>query len=277
MMTNKNTMAAKNSKDALIWGEYVTPEDEPATWQLGDLRLWYKRQGNEFWVAHVMRPAPEEGEEPQPLPAVDDLSWSRWSFKTPQQKIRLLPVFPDRPVVAKPEHPFRLVKESRARVYIRVPIWLHIESARKTPDTLIELPTAILSNTWFGTVRDGELCYWLTTSARREIKPDVLKNYLAICPLHIINESDDELLVDKVRLQVDGLSIFSQDGQLWADETRVYFRGLNQVSRVEIAGKVPKEAPNAELLSKPRVPVKSSLAIRTFRSVISLPGFDFLR
>ena len=247
----------------------------PQAWTIGPLRLWSKRVAKEIWVAFVHAEADtDEGVSPSLLP--EKLDWSRWALASEADEIRFVPLFPDRPVVVKPEAAFRVTKEAQARIYVRVPLWVRVESAGADSVPLAEIPTAVLSNTWFGTFTSGELCYWISSGARMQITPDYSRPYLAICPIQIINRADEELYVEKLCLRVGRLSLFNQQGQLWADETKVIFKGSNDASRVEVSGTAPVEAGGAVLVSSPREAGTSGFAAKTFTTLKDLSGLGAL-
>lgn len=254
------------------WGQALTLNESPAGWAFGALHLWCKKISDELWLA--FRYSEVEGEKTQ-APQHDDLTWSRWVLKSRDSKIRCVPVFPDRPLVVKPEYPFRIIKGSRARIYVQVPVWIRIEQAGRKPVTITDIPTVILSKTWFGTPTEGEHCYWMPSSTRRQIEPQAMKPFATICPVHIINSSNDELLVEKLALRVERLSIFKLADQLWSDETRVTYRGSGAVSKIDMSGKAPVEAKQAVLLSEPRRPAGKGFAARTFMSLKDIPGLSF--
>ncbi|MCB0294758.1 MAG: hypothetical protein KDG51_05860, partial [Calditrichaeota bacterium] len=77
--------------------------------------------------------------------------------------------------------------------------------------------------------------------------------------------------------RVDQLSIFEYDNQLWSNETRIRYRGQNDVSEIDILRKAPPEAVKAKLLTDPRTPVSNSITAKTFASLKELPGLGFLR
>jgi hypothetical protein len=87
---------------------------------------------------------------------------------------------------------------------------------------------------------------------------------LAICPVQIANDSDDDLNVEKLALQVQRLSIFGHEQQLWSDEVRVNYRGQGDISKIDFSGKMPKELRAGTRLSKPRDETGKGLAAKTF-------------
>ncbi len=258
-----------------LWGERKFEVDALYASRLGSIRIWCKMTADEFWLGHLYdSPNTVDFESVDELP--DDLVWSRWALKPTFQTILFSPIFPDRSVVAKPESPFRLTPGVQTKIYVRVPIWIQIYLAGKEPILIEELPTVVLSNTWFGGFTDGELCYWISTNAFRHVEPDPDRLNSAVCPIRITNKSEDELLVEKLRLPVEGLSLYLQEGQLWANETTVSFRGQKEESQIDVVRKPPKEAENAKLAAQSRTPVKRGLRAKTFESLKNLPGLGFL-
>lgn len=269
-------MAKKSSKKTTpsIWGEHEISPRKNCNWAIGDVNIWCNRTSQEIKIAHKRLPTSNDGTKIIEPP--EDISWSRFALKKEHPFIRISPLFPDRPVVVKPESSFKLNQGIQARIYIRVPIWIKIELTTREPITLLEIPAVVLSNTWFGTFLEGELCYWISSSVRREIEPDPDRNYLAICTLQLINKSDIDLLIEKIRLRVQNLSLFFDGIQLWSDETKVTYKGDEATSQIEFSGKSPIEAPTAESIVSPRNPVKKGLVAQTFASLKDLPGIGIL-
>jgi len=99
---------------------------------------------------------------------------------------------------------------------------------------------------------------------------------LSICPIQIINRSEDELLVEKICLRVEQLTLFTLKNQLWANETKTSYRGQAEDSEIEFSPKPPPDAPSARLVSTPRATTTKSFTAKTFASLKDLPGFGFL-
>lgn len=257
------------------WGEHAIPSGEPLTIQLGPLALWARTAADEVWLAH----APGDGTRADPEPAAEPPpaeGWIRWAVPGGTDRISLSPLFPSRPVVAEPELSFRLLPGAEARVFVRVPLWARVWVAAGEERTLTEIPTVVLSDTWWGGFTEGELCYWLATTARRQVPPEVFAPHLAVCPLHLSNRSGEELEVERLALRVAHLSVFSDEGRFWADETRVRYRGEDHGSEIEVAGRPPGEAPSAVRVTGPRSPVSRGFRARTFARLKELPGLPGL-
>ncbi len=237
------------------------PGAEPRVTRIGDLTIRERFDGRDFWLASDHDGAASNGAEPD---------WMRWPLNAGYETVTLTPVFPDRPVVVETETPICLTPGSETRIYARCPLWARLDLIGKKQLPIRELQTVVLSNTWFGAFTDGTLGYWVSSHARTQIKSDPSRPWMAICPVHIRNRSDVELKIERICLRVERLSLFAMDGQLWADETRVAYRGPDNVSRIENTGKRPAEATGSRLATPPRVSAKESFTARTFTSLKTL-------
>lgn len=251
------------------WGRYQLEPGVVREWKIGTLRLWAVQEAEELRVAFHHLPESNGPEESEPeLPQ----TWSRWAIEDVVITLDLVPAFPDKSVVAHPRMPFYLPKNAEAKIYVGVPLWLHLHWVGRERIRLAAIPTTILSNTWFGTAAEGELCYWLSTRARRKPEPDLFRPHRVVCPVRIVNSSDDPLHVEEICLRVGSLAIFESEGHFWADETQVFHRGANVASRVEVSGAPPPEAEGARLVTPPREPARKSFVAKTFETLRSLPG-----
>jgi len=256
-----------------IWTRYDVPQDTPLQITIGPLTIWCIREQKELRLAWKNYDNTDSFDKVK-LP--DNANWQRWAFNQENPRIEIKPVFPDRPVVVKPENPFKVAEDASVRIYVRVPLWARINLLGKPVTRLIEIPIVTLSNTWFGTFQEGDLCYWISSGARLSIEPDPARPYLAICPLQLIDRSPEDLNVEKICLRVEYLSLFHDGGQLWAGETRMTYKGRTDVSEVSYSQSAPKEAKKSKLISEPRTRVKKSITARTFSTIKELPGFGLL-
>lgn len=259
-----------------LWGDRPPPaHGETERLVVGPLVIWIRSVENELWLAHEHA---RHGEEP-PRDPPEDVEWSRWAMKDAPHHLRVLPTFPDRPLVVKSEYPFTLLRRAEARVYTRVPLWVRIEAvdqARGAGARLIEIPTEDLSETWWGDFLDGELAYWIRTKARRELREELFEPHMIVCTLQLTNLSEDDLRVEKLVLRVEHLSIFAQEGaRLWAEEVRVDYHGEAEGSEIHMDDEPPREAADAREISPARAQTRSFRA-RTFARLKALSGLGGL-
>ncbi len=255
-----------------LWGDRPMPgRDETQRLDIGPLTVWLRGHENELWITFVRSP---EGEEPdRDLP--EDAQWSRWALHEGQRRLRISPVFPDRPLVVKAEHPFTLMRRASARIFGRVPVWVRVEAQDRPGGKaalLTEIPAVALSETWWGDFQDGEMAYWLVTTGRRQLTPDLFDAHLAISAVQLDNLSEDDLQVEKLSLRVEHLSIYEKDGWLWAEEVRVEYHGEDEGTEIVMDDRPPAEAAGAREISPAREQGRS-LRARTFARLRALSGW----
>lgn len=258
-----------------IWGTYQVEDlRRVKKLKLGPLTLWLHSTRREVRLA-FRNVNPAVHEQAIETETAEPESWIRWTNEDREAEVQLQPVFSDLPLVARPNDPLFIGRETKAKIYVRVPVWCRVVLHSNGVDRIsMELPSLILSKTWSGTTTEGELCYWAPTSARREYEESLFEPHLVICPVEISNDSGEELQVERLCLRVAHLSIFDARGQMWSDLTEVSFAGGRKVSGIGVSGKPPAEAARAQLVGKPRIPEKRSFSARTFSWIKDIPGFS---
>ena len=123
LWTKTDMALPQNGNPGLFsWGRYPIPSGAPLQFRVGPLTVFVKKEGDEVWVTHhstgVGKPPPS-GSDP-------GLTWDRWGASESPDEIEVLPTFPDRPLVLHPESPFNLLPGARARIYVRVPLWVRV-------------------------------------------------------------------------------------------------------------------------------------------------------
>lgn len=239
--------------------------------KFGLLNLWCRQVGDELWIAFEYDQSEDENSVfNENVP--QNLTWERWLLKNDTIIIEFRPAFPDLPVVVRPDYSLKVRPNAGAKVYVRVPLWVQLYINNKK---LTEIPLVLLSKTWFGDFLKGELCYWISSTARRQITEDLTRSYRAVCPIDIKNKSDDDMLIDKICLRVGRLSVFRYDDQLWGSEIRAHFKGHDDISDLEVSHKPPADVPKAKLIAEAREGRHRSFTAKTFMSLKELSGLDF--
>lgn len=253
-----------------FWGEHLLTEGEERRLHVGRTDLWCALRSKELQLFWKDRAAADGNPDEADPAAPEDAAWSRWAVEASRVALHFSPIYPDRSLVARPSSPFFIPAGGSARIYVRTPLFIRAEASASTKTLrLTEIPSMVLSNTWFGSFESGELCYWLTTTARRTLLEEHFQPHLAVCPIQIENASSSELHVSELCLRVAHLSIFEESRHFWSDEVRVSYRGGEQVGSIEFGGAAPPEAPAGRLVCPPRAPLRRTLAARTFDTLRS--------
>jgi hypothetical protein len=249
------------------WGVYDLRTKGEADLRIGDLSLKLVGAEGEIRAGHWRSRG--RGSEPEGR----DVTWTRWATGSWDGGVSLTPTFPDRPLVVEPDTSFWLLRGGVARIYVRVPLWVHAETLAPERLSLAKIPTVAQSDTWWGTLDNGELCYWLASTARRALDDAIFQPHLAVCPIQLDNQSSDSLPIEKIALRVSHLSLYVQGQRLWADETRLAYRGETEGAELDVGREAPREAPDAQLIAGPRMRMTRGFRTLTFGRLRSLQGW----
>lgn len=245
------------------WGDVALHAGDETTQRLGELTLRLRRTRDEVWF-HGTHGDPDDAEPEE---------WNRWALE-PDEHVALRPRLPDRLVVVSTEQPFHLPPHGRARVYLRIPLFVALVRAGwETETTLTQFPTMVLSDTWWGTFTAGELGYWITTKARREVSDDLFDPSLAVCAVDLTNEAGEPLAVERFAVRVAHLTLFARGNQVWTDEVRVRYEGAPEGSEIRYTGQAPDRAGTVDKLAPPREPPPRGLTALTFGRLRAISGW----
>lgn len=238
------------------WGELDLARGESETVDYGTLRLVVERREGEVWLQ--IRRAAGEG-------TAHSEEWRRWAIPD-GARLSLRPAAPDRLVVVSQEHPFHLPPHAEARVFVRIPLFVRVvASAPGSGEIMIaEVPSIVLSDTWWGTFTEGEIAYWLTTTARAEVSDHLFLPHVAMCPFRFANKAEDALPVERFAVRVPHLTLFADGAHMWTDEVRVRYAAASEGSEIGFTGMPPAEAPDAKRIADPRIPSRRRFHARTF-------------
>jgi hypothetical protein len=246
---------------------------EPLLARIGPLALYIHHLRDEIHIAWDYPTGPEPGE---PAPATigpagsidSQLEWTRWVVGRDIEQIQLQPLMPDRPAVVRPELPVKIPTGREAFFFVRVPVWVQVTIPDQQELRLSEVPSIVLSNTWFGDPQQGELCYSMRTTARREAEEETVASFRVVVPVRVRNEAPEALDVERISLAVKHLNIYRGPRCLWTNRVEANFQGRDQHSRIRYDGDAPAQAGQAELLGQRREPVREGLLRRTFVSAM---------
>ena len=191
------------------------------------------------------------------------MDWSRWIIGENLGTVQLTPLTPNRALVVRPEVPLSIPTNKEALFFVSFPIWVRITIFTSKQLNLCEIPSIVLSNTWFGDPTYGELCYSLRSRARRQITDADPQPHRAICPVRIRNAALTQLDVQRFSVRVEHLRIYYGPKQLWTNEIGITFKGEGEVSQVNYVEASPNFEPVQEVLSKARTPLKKPILKRS--------------
>lgn len=241
------------------WGEVRLEPGETHEMELGTLRLGLRRTANEVWL----RAARSDDDD-------DDTPWRRWAAKR-GIRVEVRPAVPDRLLVVSHEHEYHLPPNGKSRTFVRIPLFVQVVLTWEGGEIVAaDVPSVVLSDTWWGTFTEGELAYWLTTKARAELTEDLFVPHFGMCTLELVNDSPLALSVERFAVRVPHLSLFTGQDRTWTDQVSVRYEDSPEGSEIRFSRKAPAEAGETSRIAAPRIPLGRSFRAKTFDRIRTL-------
>ncbi len=224
-------------------------------WQVGPCKLWVRRLPDE-WQTYVERDPDSPHVE---VWAVDDpgpgeATWTRFAAVRDDHQVEVRPQLPERPVIVRPETSFLFPGGSDLTFYVSIPLHLGIFTGPGGERSLGEVPTVILSNSFFGEPTTGQLGFALKTTARRDPADLRQQPHLAACPVHVRNPTGVTMAFERLCLYTRHLAIYKGSNRLWTSLAEVTYRGPTEPQQLKYPDRTGPEAGEVEPWIPPREP-----------------------
>ena len=257
-----------------MWNKITLEKDLRYSLGIGDLLMWVSNSDKEWKVSYnrVNEPTPEFS----PLNVSMDAAEKDWItiVADKNRSLNIVPSLPDRPVVIKPLNEFKILPKSNTQLFIPIPVWLQLYAGTEKKERLImELPSEELSSTWVGEADNGILAYSLKNKLHSQLDKNKLAFHEVLCPVKVSNESGIILDFNRFVLNVDQLSIYTENNKLFTNEVHVKFKGESVLSDVHFATQSPSFIEGAKKISEPRDGSKKNALKRSFYFFKSLTQY----
>jgi hypothetical protein len=175
---------------------------------------------------------------------------TRYATVSETDKLRILPVLPDRTVVTRPENPLTILPRTRVTLYVGSPVWARLLQGED--EMLGDVPVSPPKEAWVGpSTREGELCYATHTYGRLVRDEAVHAPHRVMTAVTIENRAEQPFVCERVNLPVRRLSVYaSVDGRLWTEAVTMQREG--ELAHLVVNEKPPAAASGATLLTGPR-------------------------
>lgn len=235
--------------------------------RLGPLRLWLARADKEWGFAceyGETNSIVDIAQVPEDV-VPDALIWENMLFRDAPREFCLRPVVPDRPVVVKPEHVVSIPSGEAGLFYVKMPAFIQIVVVSGRNELILgTVPSRLMSDTWFGSPVEGDLCYSLPLPASMEADGLSTHPHHIVCPLEIQNRSDEVLLFEKLCLRPRYVGIYSGNTHLWSSIVKIQHEGLFKSAHVRYSGTQPENEPGLMLVTQPQKREEKGLNRLTF-------------
>lgn len=251
------------------WNEDIKLEDGHfASFRIGTLILLIAKLGREWHVAssrsNKLAPGFPEDLAPSGLAKnlPSNLSWNRFDGASENATFRLRPALADLPVVARLATPITIPSDARSKFFIGIPTLVEIVAqCEGRPTTLHCISSEVLSYTWRGNIRDnggissteGQVCYSLPSSARREYAEEKVSPHSIICMVEVINKSLHPISFSRICIDTSHMSIFQGKRRFWTNSCRIPITGDARFEGLVYLPAPPKEAISPIQICPPRL------------------------
>ena len=260
-----------------LWQETLVFEfDTDYKLTIGAVELYVKSLKNEWQFSYRYITGDETKNEKEVLISTlkdlrkDGLELMRFVRDDDDNAIQIRPRLANKNIVAKPYMPLFLPSQQTVTIYISTPVWLAIfQNQQSRP--LMELPTFILSDSWFGpTPHIGELCYASLFSGRIDLSSLPRRASRIITPVTITNNGIDNLKLEKISIPCDYLAIYANSAnELWTPTLSIVRETDQSKTRMSIDKKLHPKLLDAKRIAEPRVLDQTGLLSKTIDMLFS--------
>lgn len=255
------------------WGDFEVAVGQTLRWQIGPTTVWIARAQHEWRIASKTGADPFEdtlrlAESVTEGPGAD-VEISRFALRSQHNFVRLLPTLADRPVVVKTENPLYIPAGEEATLFVGSPLWLTVHVG-STFTRILDAPILRPSDTWFGPdTLSGELCYASRTSARLHKSNLPYQPHRAVSAARIRNKADTNLLLEKLKVPVENLSLFvTQEGRLVTERLTLERAEDSDTANVRLE-KRPSKNETVTLVSAARQKISKGFLLDAFGTLLS--------
>lgn len=245
------------------WGTHQLNQNETAL-KIGPLHLRLENRGNELLVIWSRNQSWMSTQDDQQKNSEES---ARFISQTSRTEINLSAALPDRSISTRFTTPLSVLPNDSVRFYVASPLWVQVKPTVGAPP--LDIPTWRLSDTWFGTPTAGELGYSGLLPAYFSKNQLPHRSDLAITPVNVRNDSDEILVIERLSIPGDHLTLYySDDHGFWTDAITVEHSASAELSNVQYHRHSPDEAERARQVAPPRRGEHESMSVsRVFNAI----------
>ncbi len=221
-----------------IFKEYKIASGSLTHIRTGYTDIWIKKNESEWFIYHEqssvkLKPKIET------VKRKEDWTWIRVISEIKSDTLFLAPKVPDKPVIVQSPEEIIIPEKQSAKFYIEIPLFIMLKQKSKNELLLMEIPSEILSKTWFGDISGGILSYSLNTV----LSSKVIDNFSpssSQCSIIITNKSKSPFRFRKLSVYAQNFSIFEgKEKDLWCNNSFID-KYDNDELKISIDSKAPE-------------------------------------
>lgn len=271
-----STLDHATSENVDWWGPVTIPHSRCGRWQIGPLTLCIQRLAGEWRISRSAGVDAHDSRVAVDVPCdcaelLNEQEVSRFGVSGDNEVLRLMPALADRDVVSSPQLPFYIPAGESVTVYVGHPLWARV-LAGKNDVVLDEFAIHQPPDTWFGPdTQSGKLCYAARSFC--QLRLDAVQNrpHRAITSVLVKNRASTELYLDRIKLPVPFLSIYSDpdSSSLWTEDVVLERFDNDDLAPLQVRKGSPAAVGRSLKIVEPRHATHGNVMVRAFGSLFS--------
>lgn len=248
-----------------FWTKYTFAVNQTRHFKIGFTEVFIKHITN-GWLIKSKRTDAEH-----PELEVDDIS----DFEDDQDVVHfhtgkshdliVVPALPVKSVVFRNNKNLKITAGEATNLFLRIPVNLQFYFHEvKEENRMLDLPTKILSDTWFGDIDGGEPAFSIGSNYDKSFGEVKAKDWEAILSVEIINNTTGILDLQRLILHVEEFHVFLKTKQLLTNYASIEFKGQEQAGSVNLSIRKEIHGEKPVQLAKPRNSDTHNLLRRSF-------------
>lgn len=254
-------------KETIFRKQSIQPGDT-ALLPCNNFLIGVKRE-KEGWFLRVF----EENTASDTIQA-EEISSGEYFQSGKSNSLVISPALPSKPLVFK-GNKMMIAPHQRMTFFVKIPLVLQVYFSKVQAENLLkEIPSARLSDTWFGEPDSGVPAYSIGNEYFLSFSDMKVSEYEAICPISIFNDWDQTLEVQRLIIKTDNLPLYKNNNQLVTGVVKLEYKGQDSISSVAYGTSKQFHGENPETVAKPRTNDLKGLLKANFHFIRNIYRFE---
>lgn len=256
------------------WGKFELSEAFVEHWRLASLDVWIESKPGEWRVYAASGNDPvDQHAQHERLESFSPPDRAKTGVKTMHvaagkrsHSLTVIPRLADRDVIARPETATVVVQKDAVDFWVTTPLFVAFDA--DSGQTVLDIPTFRPSDTWFGDITEGELCYASRVAAYTHVSRLKFSATRAATRVTVRNNLDENLTLERLRIPTPNLSLYVDgDGNFWTQDVTITV-GDDEPASIR-SSSAPPSVDAVRMVCGPRRPSGGNLFVRALSKLLS--------
>jgi len=179
----------------------------------------------------------------------------------------ITPALQNKPLVFK-GNKMLIAPHQRLTFFVRIPLVLQIYFSKIQNENLLkEIPSSILSDTWFGEPDNGVAAFALGSEYQLSFSETEVTDVEAICPVTVYNNWEQQLEIQRLIIKADNLTLYRNGSKIVSSVVKLEYKGQDTISSVSFGTSKQYHGETLETMAKARTDDTKSLLKTNFHFI----------